>query len=231
MSELIGEYTGRGIRFNGNVVSSGDLLLIDFHLNDSQIASYGASCYAGFIGYVEVIGRHFKFYLLLSHILLLLDPPNVTLPVIAESSIIDLLSRDHHRAMMRFNLTHLFVFLFCGIIFVISVFLLFQYVFRYHRYQLAKNKEEVDSPLNTPHGSTVSLTRNPQNGAAYSLKAVSTSTLMSEVVTLVKLKPSKKTSSSVIRHQKLRESIVSQDEDFEKNHLNDSIDSIGAYSK
>jgi hypothetical protein len=57
MSELIGEYTGRGIRFNGNVVSSGDLLLIDFHLNDSQIAANSASCYAGFIGYVEVIGE------------------------------------------------------------------------------------------------------------------------------------------------------------------------------
>lgn len=66
MSELIGEYTGRGIRFNGNVVSSGDLLLIDFHLNDSQIAGNGASCYAGFIGYVEVIGKAFEFNLLLS---------------------------------------------------------------------------------------------------------------------------------------------------------------------
>lgn len=100
---------------------------------------------------------------------------------------------------------------------------------------MAKNKEEADSPMNTPHGSTISLTRNPHNGAAYNLKAVSTSTLMSEVVTLVKLKPSsstKKTISSVIRHQKLRESVVSQeDEDFEKNHLNDSIDSIGVYSK
>lgn len=62
MSELIGEYTGRGIRFNGNVVSTGDLLLIDFHLNDSQIATNGASCYAGFIGYVEVIGKHLKSY-------------------------------------------------------------------------------------------------------------------------------------------------------------------------
>jgi hypothetical protein len=56
MSELIGEYTGRGIRYNGNVVSSGDVLLIDFHLNDSQIVNN--ACYAGFIGHVEVIGEH-----------------------------------------------------------------------------------------------------------------------------------------------------------------------------
>lgn len=132
---------------------------------------------------------------------------------------------------MQFNITHLFVFFFCGITIIISVFLIFQYIFRYHRYELAKIKEDADSPLNTPHGSTISLARNRQNGVACNLKAVSTSTLMSEVVTLVKLKPSKKTISSVIRHQKLRESVVSQDEDFEKNHLNDSIDSIGAYSK
>jgi regulatory protein YycI of two-component signal transduction system YycFG len=160
----------------------------------------------------------------------LLDPPNVTLPLV-ESSIMGLLSKEHHQAIMRFNLTHLFVFIFCGIIVLISVFLVFQYIFRYHRYQLAKSKEEADSPLNTPHGSTVSLTRNPLNGTVCNLKAVSTSTLMSEVVTLVKLKPPKKTTSSVIRHQKLRESVVSQDEDLEKSHLNDSIDSIGVYSK
>lgn len=159
-----------------------------------------------------------------------LDPPNVTLPLIAQTSIIGMLSKDQHRAMIRFNLTHLFVFLFCGAVLVISVFLLFQYVFRYHRYQLAKNKEEADSPMNTPHGSTISLTKNPHDGP-YNLKAVSTSTIMSEVVTLVKLKPSKKsTISSVIRHQKLRESVISQDE-FENDHLNDSINSIGTFSK
>lgn len=57
MSELIGEYTGRGIRYDGKIMSTGDLLLIDFHLNDSQIVSNAASCYAGFIGYVEVVGE------------------------------------------------------------------------------------------------------------------------------------------------------------------------------
>lgn len=55
MSELIGEYSGRGVRSSGRVVSSGNLVLIDFHLNDSQIVSN--ACYAGFIGHVEVIGE------------------------------------------------------------------------------------------------------------------------------------------------------------------------------
>lgn len=55
MSELIGEYSGRSVRYSGNVVSSGNLVLIDFHLNDSQIVS--SACYAGFIGHVAVIGE------------------------------------------------------------------------------------------------------------------------------------------------------------------------------
>lgn len=113
---------------------------------------------------------------------------------------------------------------------MISIFLIAQYIFGRHQYHLAKSKEEIDSPLHTPHGSTISITRNPHCGAAANLKAVSTSTLMSEVVTLVKLKPLKMTSA--IRHQKLRESVASRDEDSdEKDRLNDSIDSIGVYSK
>ena len=147
----------------------------------------------------------------------ILDPPNVT--ITAESSIMGIISKD--KTLVQLNLTHFFVFLFCGIIILISVFLGAQYLFRYHRYQLAKSKEEAESPLNTPRGSTVSISQNPPSG---SMRATSTSTLISEVVTLVKLKP--KTSS--IKHQKLRESVVSQD--FEKEQLND-YDSIGNYSK
>lgn len=145
------------------------------------------------------------------------DPPNVT--ITAESSIMSILSKD--KTIVQLNLTHFFVFLFCGIIILISVFLGAQYIFRYHRYQLAKSKEEAESPLNTPRGSTVSISHHPTSG---SMRATSTSTLISEVVTLVKMKPKK----SSIRHQKLRESVVSQD--FEKDQLND-CDSIGNYSK
>lgn len=145
------------------------------------------------------------------------DPPNVT--ITAESSIMSILSKD--KTIVQLNLTHFFVFLFCGIIILISVFLGAQYIFRYHRYQLAKSKEEAESPLNTPRGSTVSISHHPTNG---SMRATSTSTLISEIVTLVKMKPKK----SSIRHQKLRESVVSQD--FEKDQLND-CDSIGNYSK
>lgn len=125
--------------------------------------------------------------------------------------------------ILELNLIHFFVFIFCGIIILISVFLGAQYCFRYHRYHLAKNKEEIESPLNTPRGSTSSIapSSNPANS---DLRAVSTSTLLSEVVTLVKIKPR----STTIKHTKLRESVVSQD--FEKDQMND-CDSIGNYSK
>lgn len=222
MSELIGEYSGRGVYDNGIVASTGNLVLIDFHLNDSQIVNN--ACYAGFIGHVELIGE-FNFVeptwqaICKLHPLLLnvLDPPNTT--ITAESSIMGIINKD--KTIVQLNLTHFFVFLFCGTVVLISVFLGAQYVFRYHRYQLAKSKEEVESPLNTPRGSTASISQNPPNG---NMRATSTSTLMSEVVTLVKLKPK----SSSIKHKKLRESVVSQD--FEKDQLND-CDSIGNYSK
>ena len=105
-----------------------------------------------------------------------------------------------------------------------DLFLLFlgaQYIFRYHKYQLAKNKDEPESPMNTPiNGSTASITP-LDNGH---LRAVSTSTLISEVITLVKLKPR----SSSIKHKKLRESVVSQD--LDKEQIND-YDSVGNFSK
>lgn len=147
-----------------------------------------------------------------------LDTPKV--PVIAESSIMRVVK---DKTFMQFNFTHLMVLLLIGLLIVLSVFLGAQYIFRYHRYQLAKSKEEAESPLNTPMGSSVSISRsgNPSCG---NLRATSTSTLMSEVITLVKLKP--KTTS--IRHQKLRESVISQD--YDKDQLND-CDSIGNYSK
>lgn len=55
MSELIGEFSGRGALNNGNVATTGNLMLIDFHLNDSQIVNN--ACYAGFIGFAELIGK------------------------------------------------------------------------------------------------------------------------------------------------------------------------------
>lgn len=76
--------------------------------------------------------------------------------------------------------------------------------------------------MNTPiNGSTASITP-IDNG--HLRACVSTSTLISEVITLVKLKP--RTSS--IKHKKLRESVVSQD--LDKEQITD-YDSVGNFSK
>lgn len=69
MSELIGEFSGRGIYDRRNVISSGNLVLIDFHMNDSYISNN--ICYAGFIGHVELVGKLVKHSILfvLIHVL------------------------------------------------------------------------------------------------------------------------------------------------------------------
>jgi hypothetical protein len=56
MSELISEYDEwKNKNSESSVISSGNLLLIDFHMNDSNIVD--RACYAGFIAHVEVIGK------------------------------------------------------------------------------------------------------------------------------------------------------------------------------
>lgn len=98
LSELIGEYVGKSDDYTNSVVSSGTELLIDFYLNESQ--SEDKACNAGFIGHAELVrGQNTTF---------------------AEKSIMSL-SRDS--IVIKLNLIHFFVFIFTGIILLISVFL------------------------------------------------------------------------------------------------------------
>lgn len=69
-----------------------------------------------------------------------------------------------------------------------------QYVFRYRKYQLAAALGEPDSPAQTPRASLGSL--------LVPGRAMSTSTLVSDVISLVKLRP-----RPVTRHSRLRESV------------------------
>lgn len=73
-----------------------------------------------------------------------------------------------------------------------------QYVFRYRKYQLAENMGEFDSPAHTPRASLSSIN---QRAAS---RAGSTSTLLSEVVSLVKLRPR---IGRRMKHSRLRESV------------------------
>lgn len=63
-----------------------------------------------------------------------------------------------------------------------------QYIFRYHKYQ--KTSREPDSPAHTPTAS------HPAS------RAMSTTTLLSEVISLVKLRP-----KPSMKHSRLRESV------------------------
>ena len=78
-------------------------------------------------------------------------------------------------------------------------------MFRYRKYQLAESLGEPDSPAHTPHASLGSLTGGDrgEGGASPPSRAVSTSTLISEVISLVKLRPRNRSG----KHSRLRESV------------------------
>lgn len=67
-------------------------------------------------------------------------------------------------------------------------------MFRYRKYQLAAALGELDSPAQTPRASLGSL--------LVPGRAMSTSTLVSDVISLVKLRP-----RPVTKHARLRESV------------------------
>lgn len=97
------------------------------------------------------------------------------------------------------NLIHVIAILFTSIIVVVSAMLGAQYMVRYRKYHLTENRGEPDSPAHTPRASLGSLAI-----GQLSSRAVSTSTLLSEVVSLVKLRPR---GARRVKHSRLRESV------------------------
>jgi hypothetical protein len=98
-----------------------------------------------------------------------------------------------HDGVGKLTLVHVAAILFVSIIVVISALLGAQYIFRYHKYQLAESMGEPDSPINTPRGSAGSL--------LVPSRAQSTTTLISDVISLVKFRPRRH------KHSRLRESV------------------------
>ncbi|KAH8371207.1 hypothetical protein KR093_006540 [Drosophila rubida] len=96
---------------------------------------------------------------------------------------------------MRFTLVHLSAMVFASIIILISALLGAQYVVRYRKYHLAvARRQDEGSHLHTPRASLSSLHGPPS-------RAISTTTLLSEVIYLVKMRPKRQ-----LRHSILRES-------------------------
>lgn len=100
---------------------------------------------------------------------------------------------------VNLTLIHIIAILFTSIIVVVSAMLGAQYIVRYRKYQLAESRGEPDSPAHTPRASMGSLVV-----GQLSSRAVSTSTLLSEVVSLVKFRPR---GGRRMKHSLLRESI------------------------
>lgn len=100
---------------------------------------------------------------------------------------------------MKLSMVHMIAILFTSIVIVISALLGVQYLTRYRKYQLAESMNEADSPAHTPRASLSSLA-----AGQLSSRAASTSTLISEVVSLVRIRPR---GTRKLRHSLLRESI------------------------
>ncbi|XP_063702642.1 uncharacterized protein LOC134832514 [Culicoides brevitarsis] len=110
---------------------------------------------------------------------------NITISAVIKNSI-----QSHKIKIIDFKLTlaHIAAIVFVCFISLISLLLGIQYIFRYHKYE--KTSREPDSPAHTPTNS------HPAS------RAMSTTTLLSEVVAMVKLRP-----KPSVKHARLRESV------------------------
>ncbi|XP_055904948.1 uncharacterized protein LOC129940590 [Eupeodes corollae] len=152
--------------------STGQHILVEFYSGDSNLIE--ASCTGGFLANIEQI-----------------QPSNQTNKIVVRS-------RAVIQAKMKtnFTLVHLSAVVFASIIILISALLGAQYIVRYRKYHLAiSERHDHTSPIHTPMTSMGSL-HNPPS------RAVSTTTLLSEVIYMVKIRPKRQ-----LRHSILRESI------------------------
>lgn len=121
-------------------------------------------------------------------------PTNVSAPRMSKAT----MSKISTPTTSRITMVHIIAILFSSAIIVVSALLGAQYVCRYRKYQLAESAGEPDSPAHTPRTSMGSIA----TGQLPS-RAVSTSTLLSEVVSFVKIRPR----GRWMKHSRLRESV------------------------
>ncbi|XP_059614822.1 uncharacterized protein LOC132260580 [Phlebotomus argentipes] len=174
-SNLIGEFIGGYTRVPDSATTSGSQMLLEF-LSD-ELASMGESCGGGFLAHVQQICHQNASFPVTSRAII----PISTIESIA----------------MKLTIAHVAAIAFVSVIIVVSLMLGTQYIFRYRKYQLAENKGEPDSPAHTPRTSLGSLAGNGPPS-----RAISTTTLLSDVISLVKFRPG---SRRRMKHSRLRE--------------------------
>ncbi|XP_062715527.1 uncharacterized protein LOC109414177, partial [Aedes albopictus] len=184
--ELILEYASGHVESGKSADSTGHQLLVEFHSKKMQ--HYDENCIAGFLGQAEQIK---------------ISPNNVSISM--ASKVIMPFVQSFSYANL--TLAHICAIVFISFVIFISFLLLLQYVFRYRKYELATSRMEPDSPAHTLFGSAVSLSNTQQPRS----RAMSTTTLISEIVSYVKLRPKKGT----VKHDRLRESVEYSIENYD----------------
>ncbi|XP_017081148.1 uncharacterized protein LOC108114599 [Drosophila eugracilis] len=192
-STLLVELNGGGLILKGagvpvSVESTGGQLLVEFYAGDGQAANAtqegSAACTGGFMANVQQV--------------LASRGGNSSTTLVAATRLSGKTRSVSHKPMsrLRFTLVHLSAMIFASIIIIISALLGAQYVVRYRKYHLAvARRQDEGSRLHTPRASLSSLQGPPS-------RAMSTTTLLSEVIYMVKMRP-----KHHLRHSILRESV------------------------
>uniref|UniRef100_A0A182LUJ2 CUB domain-containing protein n=1 Tax=Anopheles culicifacies TaxID=139723 RepID=A0A182LUJ2_9DIPT len=168
--------------------ATGNMLLVEFFSRKTD--QYDEACNAGFLGQAEQIK--------LTHASL---QPTENDTSMASKVIMPIVAGLQSYA--SFTIAHVCAIVFICFIVFVSFLLVVQYIFRYRKYELATSRmEAADSPAHTLFGSNQSI----EQGAPIQprSRAVSTTTLISEIVSYVKLRPRVTTT---IRHERFRESV------------------------
>ncbi|XP_039230418.1 uncharacterized protein LOC6539731 [Drosophila yakuba] len=192
-STLLVELNGGGLILKGAGVpvavdSTGGQLLVEFSAGDGQAGNATqeatAACTGGFMANVQQQ--------------LATRSSNSSTTLVAATRLSGKTRSVSHKSMsrLRFTLVHLSAMIFASIIIIISSLLGAQYVVRYRKYHLAvARRQDEGSRLHTPRASLSSLQGPPS-------RAMSTTTLLSEVIYMVKMRP-----KHHLRHSILRESV------------------------
>ncbi|XP_011204922.2 uncharacterized protein LOC105227343 isoform X2 [Bactrocera dorsalis] len=195
---------GSNLNMPTQIESSGAQLLLEFYAGEASdvqasangqsnnnnsgtntvAGSVNAACTGGFLANVEQIARNETTTTLLAAATSRLSAKNRNV------------SQKPKFSRSKFTLVHLSAVVFASIIILISALLGAQYVVRYRKYHLAvARRRDEGSRLHTPRASMSSLQGPPS-------RAISTTTLLSEVIYLVKMRPKHQ-----LRHSILRESV------------------------
>ncbi|XP_055634701.1 uncharacterized protein LOC129774771 isoform X2 [Toxorhynchites rutilus septentrionalis] len=179
-NELILEYASGHYETGKSAESTGSQLLIEFH--SKKMEHYDENCIAGFLASAEQTK--------ITHL-----TSNVSVSIASKVIMPFVQSFSYN----KLTIAHICAIIFISFVIFISFLLLIQYIFRYRKYELATSYVIPDSPAHTLFGSGISLnnTQLPRS------RAVSTTTLISEIVSYVKLRPK----NGSIRHHRFRESV------------------------